>query len=429
MIHLTVQQLSSYLDGQLVGSASDNVQSHLAACRDCSTRFTLLERIESILSESLSIDPGEEFFRELETEVGSRIRERGQRDKDLSTPAVSARYLERPVQAGAANGRTEVRPANSRTDARASGSRAEERAASQRPDARTGERRALDRANDHRAADTRSERVAPLGRAEPAPYRPTPKRSNSGAWLAFAALAVVAGSVGVVVSRTSFVSAWITPHLGLGPEERSLASRALSQPATPETTATEAPAVEPPGDPTPSDTDATPRHDWNPWEPPSSHTSTADDEMAPNSDSDSGDDQADSPEPSTMRGDEVIATPDSSRRSRTTAADPFRALGTESLGPVRAAQQLSDMANADPTAARFETAADGWERALDTMGGVPEQVAVRQLLSDALFRAWQAGPTRARAEAAKSALKTYLLFAPSGWEREQAKSRLTKLGG
>jgi len=59
VIHLTVQQLSSYLDGQLVGSASDNVQSHLAACRDCSTRFALLERIEAILSDSLSIDPGD----------------------------------------------------------------------------------------------------------------------------------------------------------------------------------------------------------------------------------------------------------------------------------------------------------------------------------------------------------------------------------
>jgi hypothetical protein len=236
--------------------------------------------------------------------------------------------------------------------------------------------------------------------------------------------------VGVVVSRTSFVSAWIAPHLGLGPEERSLASRALSPAATPETTATETPAVEPPGDPTSSSDAGNARHEWNPWEPPSSHSSTADDEMTPDSDKESdADSQAASPEPSTMRGDEVVATPDSSRKSRATGSDPFRALGTESLGPVRAAQQLSDMANADPTAARFEVAADGWERALDTMGGVPEQVSVRQLLADARYRAWQAEPTRARAEAAKSAIKTYLLFAPSGWEREQAKTRLSKLEG
>ena len=412
MIHLTVQQLSSYLDGQLTGSASDNVQSHLAACRDCSTRFALLERIEAILSDSLSIDPGGEFFLELESEVGSRIRERGQRDKDLSMPAVSSvRLLTSPVQPRAAGARGDARTANTRGEARPPSTIA-----------------------DPRIEESRSERVARAERRSdppaPRPHRPaSPTRSgSSGAWLAFAALAVVAGSVGVVVSRTSFVSAWIAPHLGLGPEQRSLASRALSPPATPETTATEAPTVDSPGDPTPSDY-GNAGHEWNTWAPPSSHSSTADDEMTPDSGNDADDDQAASPEPSTMRGDEVIATPDSSRKSRAAASDPFRALGTESLGPVRAAQQLSDMANADPTAARFEVAADGWDRALDTMGGVPEQVAVRQLLADARYRAWQAEPTRARAEAAKSAIKTYLLFAPSGWEREQAKTRLSKLGG
>jgi putative zinc finger protein len=385
VIHLTVQQLSSYLDGQLVGSASDNVQSHLAACRDCSTRFALLERIEAILSDALSIDPGEEFFRDLEAEVGSRIRERGQRDKDPSPPAVSSvRLLATPAHP--------------------------------------------------RGADTRTATVP--HRADPSPPRTrrpaAPRRSGpSPAWLAFALLAIVAGSVGVVVSRTTFVSAWIAPHLGLGPAERNVASRALSPAATPETTSTETPAVEPPSDSTSPEAGSA-RHEWNPWEPPSSHSSTVDDETAPGSDSDpdaTADGAADQSEPSTMRGDEVLASPDSSRRSRTSSADPFRALGTESLGPVRAAQQLSDMANADPTAARFEAAADGWDRALDTMGGVPEQVAVRQLLADARYRAWQAEPTRARAESAKSAIKTYLLFAPSGWEREQAKTRLSRLGG
>src|SRR4029079_5281106 len=100
--------------------------------------------------------------------------------------------------------------------------------------------------------------VAPVKhRAEAAPpqFRPAPKRCGSGAWLALAGLAVVAGSVGVVVSRTSFVSAWIAPHLGLGPEERSLASRALSPAVTPEATTTtdNTPTVESPGNPTPSD--------------------------------------------------------------------------------------------------------------------------------------------------------------------------------
>jgi hypothetical protein len=386
VIHLTVQQLSSYLDGQLVGSASDNVQSHLAACRDCSTRFALLERIEAILSDVLSIDPGEEFFRELEAEVGSRIRERGQRDKDPSTPAVSSvRLLSTPANPRVADTRTTTIP--------------------------------------HRAAPPTPRKRPPAAAKRSGP---------SPAWLAFALLAVVAGSVGVVVSRTSFVSAWIAPHLGLGPLERSVASRALSPAAPPEQTTTETPTVEPPSEYTPPEAGSA-RHEWNPWEPPpSSHSSTVDDETAPGSDSDQDptvDGAAEQTEPSTMRGDEVLASPDSSRRSRTSSPDPFHALGTESLGPVRAAQQLTDMANADPTAARFEAAADGWDRALDTMGGVPEQVAVRQLLADARYRAWQAEPTRARAESAKSAIKTYLLFAPSGWEREQAKTRLSRLGG
>jgi len=384
VIHLTVQQLSSYLDGQLLGSASDNVQSHLAACRDCATRFALLERIDGILSRALSIESGEEFFRELEAEVGSRIRERGQRDRDLSAPpATSVRFLESPSQP--------------------------------------------------RAADSRAMTTQPVARAVSSPpVRPpraaSPRRSGpSPTWLVIGVLAVVAGSAGVVVSRTPLVSSWITPHLSLGPAERSVAARALSPSVPSDTAADEAtPAPEPSEAATPQSNTAS--HEWNPWEPPTTRSSTADDEMAPDAETTS-DDPTDRPEPSTMRGDEVLASPDSSRRSRSSASDPFRALGGESLGPIRAAQQLSEMADADPTAARFETAATSWERALDTMGGVPEQVSVRQLLADARYRAWQAEPTAARAEAAKAAIRTYLLFAPSGWEREQAKGRLTKLGG
>ncbi len=384
MIHLTVQQLSSYLDGQLVGSASDNVQSHLAACRDCATRFALLERIDGILSRALSIEPGEEFFRELEAEVGSRIRERGQRDRDLSAPTVtSVRFLQGPSQP--------------------------------------------------RAADIRATTTQPVARAMSSPpVRPPraalPRRSGpSPTWLVIGTLAVVAGSAGVVVSRTPLVSSWITPHLSLGPAERSVASRALSPSVPSDTAADEATqALEPTEAATPQSNTAS--REWNPWEPPTTRSSTADDEMAPDAETTS-DDPADRPEPSTMRGDEILASPDSSRRSRSSATDPFRALGGESLGPIRAAQQLSEMADADPTAARFETAATGWERALDTMGGVPEQVSVRQLLADARYRAWQAEPTAARAEAAKAAIRTYLLFAPSGWERAQAKGRLTRLGG
>ena len=384
MIHLTVQQLSSYLDGQLTGSASDNVQSHLAACRDCATRFALLERIDGILSRVLSIEPGEEFYRELEAEVGSRIRERGQRDRDISAPAVtSVRLLESPSHT--------------------------------------------------RAVDGRATTTTPAARAVSSPPGRPPRLASprgtgpSPTWLAIVALAVVAGSAGVVVSRTPLVSSWIGPHLALGPAERSVASRALSPSVPSDTAASPSSSAPQPSDSASPQGNAT-SHEWNPWEPPSTRSSTADDETAPDPQA-TPDDSADRPEPSTMRGDEVLASPDSSRRPRSSAPDPFRALGGESLGPIRAAQQLTEMAEADPTAARFETAAAGWERALDTMGGVPEQVSVRQLLADARYRAWQSEPTVARAEAAKAAIKTYLLFAPSGWEREQAKGRLTRLGG
>lgn len=87
---------------------------------------------------------------------------------------------------------------------------------------------------------------------------------------------------------------------------------------------------------------------------------------------------------------------------------------------VRAAQQLESSAAARRSARLFDSAAEGWERALRRLEGGPLELETRQHLAEARYRAWEAGPNTRRAAAAVEALTAYSLRAPAGAMRDRA---------
>lgn len=65
MIHLTVQQLSSALDGALGGPSLELVVRHLARCHECRDRQARLARLDDALRRLLAQDPHEFFLDDL----------------------------------------------------------------------------------------------------------------------------------------------------------------------------------------------------------------------------------------------------------------------------------------------------------------------------------------------------------------------------
>lgn len=73
MIHLTPQQLSSYMDGELNEASTELVRRHMGACEECTLKFASLEVQEDLLSRALVHDPGDEFFAEFTAAVERQI--------------------------------------------------------------------------------------------------------------------------------------------------------------------------------------------------------------------------------------------------------------------------------------------------------------------------------------------------------------------
>ncbi len=73
MIHLTPQQLSSYMDGELNEASTELVRRHMGACEECTLKFAQLEIQEDLLSKALVHDPGDEFFERFTEAVGKQI--------------------------------------------------------------------------------------------------------------------------------------------------------------------------------------------------------------------------------------------------------------------------------------------------------------------------------------------------------------------
>ncbi|HSQ61060.1 MAG TPA: zf-HC2 domain-containing protein [Acidobacteriota bacterium] len=62
MIHLTLQQLSAYLDDELPEASVELVRRHLSQCPECTVRFGKVEALEETLVRLLQHDPGDAFF-------------------------------------------------------------------------------------------------------------------------------------------------------------------------------------------------------------------------------------------------------------------------------------------------------------------------------------------------------------------------------
>ena len=62
MKHLTLHELSASCDGELAGASLDEARRHLAECVECRSRVKRLERVDRLLTQLYSHDPGATWF-------------------------------------------------------------------------------------------------------------------------------------------------------------------------------------------------------------------------------------------------------------------------------------------------------------------------------------------------------------------------------
>ncbi len=77
MNHLTDQQRSALVDGALEGGARAAAERHLEACADCRAALAALVAQDRALAATLEHDPGEAYFESFAGRVGGRLRASG----------------------------------------------------------------------------------------------------------------------------------------------------------------------------------------------------------------------------------------------------------------------------------------------------------------------------------------------------------------
>jgi len=215
---------------------------------------------------------------------------------------------------------------------------------------------------------------------------------------------MIAGAAGVVVSRTDPVSAWLDAH-GLGSLLRHSETPA---PAAPETQ-------------TPPPEQGSPARDVpesQPVKATPSGTETGSSEAQSSDNSDAADDFV---EPQPQAAERFL--PSRSAEPR----DPFAGLSPAPLAQVRAAQRSKAAADAQPSAERYDAAAEEWERTIPLLRGARQQSLSRLELATSRYRAWESEPTPSRASSAAVAIRAYLAFAPQGAPRDLVRNWLTRV--
>jgi hypothetical protein len=76
VIHLTMNQISAYVDSELPEASIELVRLHLSSCLECAERFGHLEEQEEALGRLLVNDPGDGFFAGFAEQVLSYMPER-----------------------------------------------------------------------------------------------------------------------------------------------------------------------------------------------------------------------------------------------------------------------------------------------------------------------------------------------------------------
>lgn len=430
MIHLTIQQLSSYLDGQLSESSAEHTRQHLAECEECASKYAALEEQEALLTRALTHDPGDAFYDTFASGVQDRIQ------SDAAAPAKSAASPNPTVSPK--SGVTAKSTVPSRPDPISTSA--------------TGMPKVVESANAKRVAATS---VPPVRRTVashvPTMLTPSPRPNRSFSWVSALVVIMILGSVGLLVanagkiisrvdsltnrsddgSRAFGSDPLVPPEAGVAPAGADSGWGSAASPGQVAIVPNQAPVAGPvaslhagmastdmPAIPGP--TPAVPKAK------PGRQVAKTDDELT------------DGAEPVTESGSNLhvlgaLPQPstepiqDSASLAPSGGADPFSGLPPDEQPSVRTAQDAMSHAQSDPSANNYEAAASAWEEALDEMRGRPEQAVARQQISDALFLAWQASPNSDRADAAMRALRTYLVAAPPGLPREEAKYRLAQL--
>ena len=93
MIHLTMNQISAYVDSELPEASIELVRLHLSSCLECAERFGHLEEQEEALGRLLVNDPGDGFFAGFAEQVLSYMPERhlapAKPERAAATPPVA----------------------------------------------------------------------------------------------------------------------------------------------------------------------------------------------------------------------------------------------------------------------------------------------------------------------------------------------------
>lgn len=397
MIHLTIQQISSYFDGELNPSSADLVRQHLASCEPCASKLSRLKAQGEELAGALRSDPGQAFFQQLAGEIEERIRSG---NVDVAEPR---RVQPKPAVPAAPAVEPAVRTAGPTMDTPS-------------PEIRHA---------PSPAAPTRGGRErAAAGRAG----HPVP-------WVAAALITVVAVSAGVMIS-------------GVG---RGVFSRGGEK--TPGQVAADAPEAAQTAEPAPTDGPApsvAPAAVVRDEAAALAGRAEAADQAGPRVERDpglieaaealsDGEPEAGSAdagwtdfEPVTTRADEVLeglpVRPSGRANETPTKQGPVTRPAASGAPPHTKTTVAGSAADGGPagsapaspsSAADYEAAAAHWEQQLAQLRG-DEYGAARYQLAEARYHAWRLAPSGDRAASAEAALRAYLVTARKGPERERA---------
>lgn len=290
----------------------------------------------------------------------------------------------------------------------------------------------------------------PKAPPRPKPYRPKVRRpAPSIPWYAAVILAVISASVGVVVSRTEPLSAWLD----------SVMHGSVAQP-TDVAPVPDAPITAPPAETAPvpraNVPDSKVGSSDSRGNAPAAKASAAvskenaalskesgqprreavieppidDEAMDPEIQTDDASlaNTPDLPEPEPQEASRFLKSdaPPPRAKDLGNQGDPFGSIPAAAAAQVRVAQKSVAAADNDPSPARYETAAADWERATALLQGW-QQSQGRFEIASAKYRAWEMVPTPGRAAAATAAIRSYMASATQGPARDQARAWMARL--
>lgn len=491
MIHLTIQQLSAFLDGELTDASTELIRRHLSECDACTLRFARIEAQEDVLVRILVDEPGDAFFAELAESIAAQCgggkaassASRGEKKKPKAEerkivappkpvapkPAIAAPKAApvAPKPAPTAKPLPPAKPATAATPAPAPKPAA---ATTPAPEPMPAPPAAFP---EPMARRTITQPPMPSPETRPSLYGRraedvTPGVGRSAAaWIAAVVILIIVAS-----------AAWVGLHRGAAPPA---GAPAVSEQA-PTPSETTPPESTSPGAPSASTSLASPETTPEPAPlvaPEPEITSEEAPPAAPEATHEIASEVALQPAPVVQPEPPSVApakpkvaprkaaAPKSPAPASTPAPAPERLVSRppQNLVPVRTiitetvmtptgpsaesppppvAQQapatttptrlVQDAKSASLRAAKskdpaaFDDAASAWERAMPVLGGSPEDLAIaRRELAQARFQAWAESPTPTRRVAAVTATRAYLLYAPPGPERDQAWTWLGRL--